>query len=292
MHTAAGGPALALVDEHGDLSGTFGAAGSAMTSSTTYDPWGSVLATTGPAPEVGYQGQWTDPATGQTDMGARFYSPASGGFQNSDTSPVADGSAVSGNGYAYADDNPMSVADPTGHSPSGGSAGGNVTKADVTAAAARANEAAQIASQAESAAANAEAVAAHAASAAAAAHRLAQELNNDATSAEAKLLGDLAETALAKGPLGALFENGVLTGEIEETNAFGAEAWHGWENLAEFSQRMESHELQPVVMHPPIGYTGLYGLNPQADPIACAMLVIGCGTSLVGRLIQVMRGKG
>jgi len=37
-----------------------------------------------------------------------------------------------------------------------------------------------------------------------------------ATSAEAKILGDLAETALAKGPLGALFENGVLTDTIEE----------------------------------------------------------------------------
>jgi hypothetical protein len=50
-------------------------------------------------------------------------------------------------------------------------------------------------------------------------------------------------------------------------------------------------ELQPVVMHPPIGCTGLYGVNPQADPLACAMLVIGCGTSVLGRLIQVMRGK-
>jgi hypothetical protein len=47
-----------------------------------------------------------------------------------------------------------------------------------------------------------------------------------------------------------------------------------------------------VVANPQIGYTELYGLNPQVDPIACAMLVIGCGTSLVGRLIQVMRGKG
>jgi len=113
-----------------------------------------------------------------------------------------------------------------------------------------------------------------------------------ATSAEARILGDLAESALARGPLGPMFENGVLTETIEETNAFGGEAWHGWENLAEESQHWANQELQPVVMHPPIGYTGLYGLNPQADPIACAMLVIGCGTSLVGRLIQVMRGKG
>jgi RHS repeat-associated protein len=180
VHAAAGGSTVALLDEHGDLSGTFGAAGSAMTSSTTYNPWGNVIAASGPTPEVGYQGQWTDPATGQTDMGARFYSPASGGFQNSDTSPVADGSAVSGNDYAYADDNPMSVTDPTGHSPSDGSSGGDVTKADVDAAAARASQDAQIASQAESAAENAEATATRAASTAAAAHRLAQQLNSDA----------------------------------------------------------------------------------------------------------------
>jgi RHS repeat-associated protein len=180
VHITAGGSTLALVDEHGDLSGTFGPAGSAMTSSTTYDPWGDVIAASGPTPEVGYQGQWTDPATGQTDMGARFYSPTTGGFQNSDTSPVADGSTASGNDYAYADDNPMSVTDPTGHSPSDGSSGGNVTKADVDAAAARAAHDAQIASQAESAASNAEAVASRAASTAAAAHRLAQELNSDA----------------------------------------------------------------------------------------------------------------
>jgi hypothetical protein len=35
----------------------------------------------------------------------------------------------------------------------------------------------------------------------------------------------------------------------------------------------------------------MYGLSPGTDPIGCAILVIGCGTSLVGRLIQVMRGK-
>jgi RHS repeat-associated protein len=205
VDTVAGGPTLALIDEHGDLSGTFAAAGSAMTSSTTYDPWGSVLATSGPAPEVGYQGQWTDPATGQTDMGARFYASGNAGFLDSDTSPAIDGSAVSGNGYAYADDNPMSVADPSGHSPSGGSSGGNVTMADVNAAKARADQTAQVAAQAQATAANAAAVAAHAASTAAAAHRTAQELNNDANrvlaqanamSAKAQTLYDQAQSEL------------------------------------------------------------------------------------------------
>jgi RHS repeat-associated protein len=206
VNSVAGGPTLALIDEHGDLSGTFTAAGSAMTSSTTYSPWGSVLATSGPAPEVGYQGQWTDPATGQTDMGARFYAPGNGGFLNADTSPAASGPASGDNGYAYANDNPMSVTDPSGHSPSEGSGGGNVTQADVNAAKARADQTAQIAAQAQAAAANAAAVAAHAASTAAAAHREAQELNSDASrvlaqansmSAKAQALYNQAQAALS-----------------------------------------------------------------------------------------------
>jgi Pretoxin HINT domain len=38
-----------------------------------------VLASSGPPVQVGYQGQWTDPGTGQTDMGARMYRPGTGG---------------------------------------------------------------------------------------------------------------------------------------------------------------------------------------------------------------------
>jgi RHS repeat-associated protein len=44
-----------------------------------------VLAKAGPAIHLGYQGQWTDPATQQMDMGARFYRPGTGGFSNQDT---------------------------------------------------------------------------------------------------------------------------------------------------------------------------------------------------------------
>ena len=73
VDTASGQRMLALNDQHGDLSGVFTAAGAALAGSTSYDPWGSVLATAGPSIQVGYQGQWTDPATQQVDMGARFY---------------------------------------------------------------------------------------------------------------------------------------------------------------------------------------------------------------------------
>lgn len=63
---------IALDNQHDDLSGMFTAAGTALAGSTTYDPWGAVLATSGPSVQLGYQGQWTDPVTQQVDMGARL----------------------------------------------------------------------------------------------------------------------------------------------------------------------------------------------------------------------------
>jgi YD repeat-containing protein len=52
VSTTAGGKMLALNNQHNDLSGTFTAAGTAMASSVTYDPWGQVLASAGPAIQV------------------------------------------------------------------------------------------------------------------------------------------------------------------------------------------------------------------------------------------------
>jgi RHS repeat-associated protein len=152
VDSAAGGRTIALSDQHNDLSGTFTANGTSLSTSTTWDPWGGMLATSGPTIQVGYQGQWTDPVTQQVNMGSRFYRTGVRGFINADAAPGGAGAAVSGL-YAYADDNPMSETDPSGHSPSsGGSGGGDVTEAQVNAARARASQAEQIAAQAGSAA--------------------------------------------------------------------------------------------------------------------------------------------
>jgi RHS repeat-associated protein len=187
VDSTAGGKTLALNDQHGDLSGMFTASGTSLTSSTTYDPWGQVLATSGPTVQVGYQGQWTDPGTGQVDMGSRFYRPGTGGFVNKDTYTGAQGgaAAVSDNSYAYADDNPMTVTDPSGHSPSDGSGGGDITAGDVAAAAARAAEAHAKAAAAEAAAGAAKATAIAASAAAAGAAALARMLNSAAQKAAA-----------------------------------------------------------------------------------------------------------
>jgi RHS repeat-associated protein len=79
-------------------------------------------------PALGYQGGYTDPATGLVDMGARWYNPATGGFTSADTlltttgpgdsttatvgNPLAEGAPGP---YGYAADNPLTITDPTGH---------------------------------------------------------------------------------------------------------------------------------------------------------------------------------
>ena len=65
---------------------------------------------------LGYQSAWTDPATGKDLMGARWYNPAAGDFTTADTVPQSpDPDPAAGNPFAYAADNPLDLADPTGH---------------------------------------------------------------------------------------------------------------------------------------------------------------------------------
>ncbi len=156
-----------------------GGFGTTMTGSATYSPWGQVLGTSGPSVQVGYQGQWTDPLSGQVSMGSRFYRPGTGGFTSKDTYTGAEGgtSAVSDNLYAYGNDNPVTVTDPSGHSPSGSSYAGGISASEVGAAAARAAEARAKAAAASAAAAAAAATAAAATVAAHGAEILARTLN-------------------------------------------------------------------------------------------------------------------
>jgi RHS repeat-associated protein len=117
--TPGGGPAgvLAFTDSHGDVLGQFTAAGTAMAGSRAYDPWGGVTAAAGTmAGGLGFQGAWADPGTGKDLMGARWYDPQAGDFTSADTvqvSPVPDPAAAAP--YAYAGDDPLDAADPTGH---------------------------------------------------------------------------------------------------------------------------------------------------------------------------------
>jgi RHS repeat-associated protein len=110
---------LALSDLRGDVVGGFDPADSVLSSlpdSRSFDPFGEVSAATGTKYGVGYQGDWTDPAIGQVNMGARWYDPASSTFTSRDSImwPAGTGSARS-NLFAYAGGDPVNNTDPDGH---------------------------------------------------------------------------------------------------------------------------------------------------------------------------------
>lgn len=193
-----GGRTIALNDQHDDLSGLFTSGGTTLTGSSTYSPWGQVNGSTGTTVQIGYQGQWTDPQSGQVNMGSRFYQPSTGSFTGADTYKGAQGgkAAASDNLYAYGDDNPVTVTDPTGHAPSNGSGGGDITASEVAGAAARAAEARGAALTAAGVAQGAKAAAAAASVAAAGAEALARALNAAAQKA-AVLAAQLAQMAAA-----------------------------------------------------------------------------------------------
>ncbi|MCU7729892.1 polymorphic toxin-type HINT domain-containing protein [Actinoplanes sp. KI2] len=122
VSSSGSGVKLTVSDSHDDVVGTFAPGGSlgSLDSSTAYDPFGQKTATTGSLPHVGFQGDWTDPATGQVDMGARWYEPGTGTFVSQDTANYTSGDSVLANKYAYAGDNPLGNNDPTGNWPSCG----------------------------------------------------------------------------------------------------------------------------------------------------------------------------
>ena len=111
--------ALALNDQHNDLVGTFTTAGTSLTSSTAYDPWGQPVATSGSSNDIGYQGGWTDPTTGQVNTASRWYNPATADFTSRDTTPNTSTTSAAGNLYTYANDNPLTNSDTSGDSACG-----------------------------------------------------------------------------------------------------------------------------------------------------------------------------
>jgi RHS repeat-associated protein len=107
-------------NRHGDLTHLFTTAG-AYTLSRTYNPFGGVINTasvTGTAasvvPRFGYQGDYTDPTTGDVNMGARWYRPGAANFLSRDTYAGTLNTPVSLNRYTYANNSPLNFWDPTG----------------------------------------------------------------------------------------------------------------------------------------------------------------------------------
>lgn len=98
-------PQRAYTDAQGSVVGTEGAE-----SLTTYDPFGVVVSGYLDKSNFGFCGKRYHPVVGWYDNRARFYDPEVGRFTQPDPQGVLDGPNL----YLYANNNPVSYADPTG----------------------------------------------------------------------------------------------------------------------------------------------------------------------------------
>jgi len=176
---------IAYTDKHTDVVGAFTPSGTTLSASVAYDPWGTVVATSATAMpgSLGFQSAYSGSGDGLVHMGSRWYYPGGHTFITKDTqsnSAVPD--SADANPFGYGADDPLGVTDPTGHGPSSGGGGGNVTKADVDAARSRMVNAQQQAAKAEANAKQAWAQAAEAQRAASQEANYARELNSKAGS--------------------------------------------------------------------------------------------------------------
>ncbi|MFI8522457.1 RHS repeat-associated core domain-containing protein [Streptomyces sp. NPDC085481] len=106
---------LAVTDQHTDLIASLSSDGTTVQASRAYDPFGKTTATTGTNPALGYQSGWTDDATGEVNMAARWYQPGTGNFTSRDTWQLEPTPSAQTNRYGYGSANPLSNVDPTGH---------------------------------------------------------------------------------------------------------------------------------------------------------------------------------
>ncbi|MQL61515.1 DNRLRE domain-containing protein [Streptomyces vinaceus] len=104
-----------MSDVHGDVISAFTAATGAVAGSTGYSPFGEVTGSSGTTGPLGYQGEYTDPDTGQVNMHARWYDPAAGGFSSRDSWTLDPVPSINANRYGYGNGDPLLNSDPSGH---------------------------------------------------------------------------------------------------------------------------------------------------------------------------------
>src|SRR5439155_8374924 len=107
---------LAWIDKHTDVVADFTAGATGLAGSRAYGPLGTVVANANLVGNLGYQSGFTESSTGRVNMGARWYNPNTGQFDNRDiasNSPIPN--PANANRYAYGNDNPLTNIDPDGH---------------------------------------------------------------------------------------------------------------------------------------------------------------------------------
>ncbi len=91
-------------------------AGSTLQTTTTTDPYGNMLAQTGPSGTIyGFTGEQEDSATGLLYLRARYYNPSLNQFQPRDSFSGYTELPTSQNGYNYVHGNPINFVDPSGN---------------------------------------------------------------------------------------------------------------------------------------------------------------------------------
>ncbi|MFE7588086.1 LamG-like jellyroll fold domain-containing protein [Kitasatospora sp. NPDC057512] len=123
LGTAAAGstpnPRLVISDQHTDVVATIDPSGKSVAGSTAYDPFGKPTASSGVTNSLGYQGGWTDPASGDVNMAARWYRPGSGTFASRDSWQLGTSPSIQANRFTYGNGDPADLTDPSGHNPCG-----------------------------------------------------------------------------------------------------------------------------------------------------------------------------
>lgn len=105
-----------VTSPHGDVVALIDKASGNVVSGavTAFDPFGKARGSTSTGTLLGYQGQMTDPSTGLVDMLTRNYLPDLGRFVTQDTRFGDPTDPSSLNQFVYGEDNPVTMADPTG----------------------------------------------------------------------------------------------------------------------------------------------------------------------------------
>ena len=89
-------------------------AGGAVTATLRYDPWGTIVRSSGTLSDWRFQGSWHDTSTDLAYAQARWYSPTLGSFVSEDTLLGSPETPASRHLLAYAEGDPVNGWDPSG----------------------------------------------------------------------------------------------------------------------------------------------------------------------------------